>query len=59
MEEAFRRSGLAVSNALLVLRQLPLGGDPAVAARETPYALEVVEQLFGTCATYPACSRSR
>ncbi|MBI3374936.1 MAG: HAMP domain-containing protein [Betaproteobacteria bacterium] len=45
VEEAFRRSGLAISNALLVLRQLPLGGDPAVAARETtPYALEVVEQ---------------
>lgn len=47
VEEALRRSGLAISNALLVLRQLPLGGDPALAARETtPYALEVVEHSF-------------
>lgn len=45
IEEAFKRAGLAVSSALLPLRQLPLGADPTVAARDaTPYALEAVEQ---------------
>lgn len=55
VEEVFKRSGLAVSNAMLALRQVPLGGDPEPAAREAvPYALEVVEQLLRELRTrYP------
>lgn len=55
-EEAFKRSALAMSNAMLSLRLRPPGAGSAAAARdELPYALEVVEQSFRDLkAQYPA-----
>jgi C4-dicarboxylate-specific signal transduction histidine kinase len=56
VEEAFKRSALAMSNAMLSLRLRTYGGEAASAAREElPYALEVVEQSFRDLqAQYPA-----
>jgi C4-dicarboxylate-specific signal transduction histidine kinase len=47
MDEAFKRAGLAASNALMPLRLRLLDGDTITAAKEmTPYALEAIEQSF-------------
>lgn len=47
-EESLKRAALAVSNALLALRQVTLGHDPAQAAQEAaPFALEAVERALG------------
>ncbi|MDH4175720.1 MAG: HAMP domain-containing protein, partial [Betaproteobacteria bacterium] len=56
VEEAFKRSALAMSNAMLSLRLRTYGGEAASAAREElPYALEVVEQSFRDLqAQYPS-----
>ncbi|HEX9182990.1 MAG TPA: HAMP domain-containing protein [Burkholderiales bacterium] len=56
IEEDFKRSTLAVSNAMLTLRLRPAGTEGGGGAREElPYALEVVEQSFRDLeAQYPA-----
>jgi signal transduction histidine kinase len=47
-EESLKRAALAVSNALLALRQVTLGDDPAAAAQAAaPFALEAVERALG------------
>lgn len=49
LEESLSRAGLAVSNALLSLRQVAPADDAAEAAREAaPFALEVVERSLGS-----------
>lgn len=48
VEEALKRAQLAVSNALLALRQVSLDDDPAEAGQNaTPFALEAVERALG------------
>lgn len=47
-EESLKRAALAVSNALLSLRQVTLEEDPAHAAQEaTPFAFEAVARALG------------
>lgn len=47
LEEALKRAGLAVSNALLSLRQAAPGDDAAEAARDAaPFAIEATEQAL-------------
>lgn len=48
LEEGLKRGALAVSNALLALRQVTLEDDPAEATRDSaPFAIEAVEQALG------------